>query len=105
MASRARFNHDAAAKWPKVIPPLTDEQRRISDDFVKAWLETLPNYQLIESFNHGYPVKHAPRRFTRTLEIGAGLGEHLQFEKLTEEQRRNYYTLELRENVSRALAE
>jgi len=105
MASRTRSDHDAAsAKWPKIIPPLTAEQQWISDDFMKAWLEALPKYRLIESFNRGYPVKHVPRRFTQTLEIGAGLGEHLQFEKLTEEQRRNYYTLELRENVSRALA-
>lgn len=93
------------SKWPKVIPPLTPEQERISDDFLKSWLETLPQkYPMIESFNHGYPVKHAPARFTRTLEIGAGLGEHLQFEQLTEEQRRGYYTLELRENISQALA-
>ena len=94
------------SKWPKVIPPLTPEQEWISNDFIKFWLESLPKkYPLIETFNHGYPVKHAPQGFTRTLEIGAGLGEHLQFEQLTEEQRRGYYTLELRENVSKALAE
>jgi SAM-dependent methyltransferase len=107
MSSRAHSGVDAAGpKWPKFLPPLTEEQQWISDDFIKAWLEVLPNkYQLIESFNHGYPVKHAPQRFARTLEIGAGLGEHLQFEHLTEEQRQNYFTLELRENVSYALAQ
>ena len=30
------------AKWPKVTPPLTPEQKAISDDFMKVWLELLP---------------------------------------------------------------
>lgn len=106
MASRARSDRDAtAAKWPKVILPLTDEQRRINDDFMQHWLQVLPKYQLIEWFNHGYPIWHAPGDFTRTLEIGAGLGGHLRYERLTEDQRRNYYALELRENVARALTQ
>lgn len=28
-------------KWPKVLPPLTPEQKRISDDFMKIWHEVL----------------------------------------------------------------
>ena len=93
-----------AARWPKVIPPLTEEQRAISDDFMKLWHEVLPKrYALIESFNHGYPVKNAPSAFTRTLEIGAGLAEHLSYERLTDDQRRNYYALELRENMAQII--
>jgi SAM-dependent methyltransferase len=93
------------SKWPKTFPDLTAEQRRISDDFMKAWHEVLPQkYGVVERFNHGYAVRHAPKEFLRTLEIGAGLGEHLEYETLTPEQRRNYYALELRANMSAEIA-
>ena len=96
----------ASAKWPKHIPPLTPEQQVISDDFMKHWHEVLPNkFGVVETFNQGYPVRHAPNDFKTTLEIGAGLGEHLLFEKLSDEQERNYYTLELRENMSAKIRE
>lgn len=92
-------------KWPKTFPPLTPEQQEISDDFMKAWHEVLPNkYGVVERFNHGYAVWHAPKSFLRTLEIGAGLGEHLEYEQLTPEQRRNYHALELRANMSAEIA-
>jgi Methyltransferase domain len=54
---------------------------------------------VVEKFNHEYAVKHAPKTFRTTLEIGAGLGEHLNYEVLTPEQKSNYYALELRENM------
>src|SRR5882724_9959085 len=74
-------------KWTKVLPPLSDEQRRISDDFVHYWHEVLPRrFGFVERFNHGYPVVYAPDGFHRTLEIGPGLGEHLEYERLTPEQ-------------------
>ena len=93
-----------ASKWPKTFPPLTPEQKRISDDFMQYWHEVLPKkFGLIEKFNHGYPVRHAPANFRRTLEIGAGLGEHLVFEKLTPEQEANYHAVELRQNMTDAL--
>lgn len=93
-----------STKWPKVFPPLTDEQKRISDDFMKHWHEVLPQkFGIIEKFNHGYPVRHAPAEFHRTLEIGAGLGEHLEHEKLMPEQELNYYAVELRPNMTAAL--
>ena len=96
----------ATARWPKTFSPLTAEQQRISDDFMKHWHEVLPQrFGLIERFNHGYPVRHAPAHFQRTLEIGAGLGEHLHYEKLTPTQEENYYALELRENMSRQISE
>lgn len=91
----------ANSKWPKVFPPLTAEQQRISNDFMKHWHEVLPRrFGMIDRFNHNYCVKHAPANFSRTLEIGAGIGEHLNYEKLTPEQKKNYYCLELRENMS-----
>ena len=93
--------------WPKTFPPLTAEQERIRDDFMHAWHEELPKkYGIIEKFNHGYVVDHAPPSFVHTLEIGAGLGEHLAYEKLTPEQLANYVAVELRpamaEQIKRA---
>ena len=89
-------------KWPKKLPPLTEEQIRISNDFMEYWHTVLPTrvYSLVESFNHGYVVRHAPMRFSRTLELGAGLGEHLRYERLTSDQKQSYFALELRENMA-----
>jgi len=87
-------------KWPKIFSPLTTEQQRISDDFMAHWHVVLPSrYSIIDEFNHKYPVQHAPASFVRTLEIGAGLGEHLKYEKLTSVQRKNYFCLDLRANM------
>src|SRR5437879_11379988 len=55
---------------------------------------------MIEKFNQGYVVQHAPINFLTTLEIGAGLGEHLNYEKLSENQQKNYVALELRETMA-----
>jgi ubiquinone/menaquinone biosynthesis C-methylase UbiE len=89
-----------SAKWPKVFPPLTPEQRVISDDFMKHWHDVLPaKYGIVDEFNHNYVVKHAPANFRRTLEIGAGSGEHMNYEKLSDEQTRNYVAVDIRENM------
>lgn len=93
----------APSKWPKVLPPLTPEQKVRSDAFMKMWHEELagrPRYGLVEKFNHTFPVLHSPAAFKTTLEIGAGLGEHLEYEQLTPEQERNYYCNEYRENMA-----
>ena len=90
-------------KWPKVLPQLTPEQRVRSDAFMKLWHEELagrPRYDLLERFNHNFPVNHSPAGFRTTLEIGAGLGGHLEFEKLTPEQEQNYFCNEYRENMA-----
>ncbi len=93
-------------KWPKALPPLTPAQQRISDDFMKLWHEVLPQrFGLVETFNHNFPVKHSRPGFGTTLEIGAGLGEHLRYEKLTPEQEKNYHALELRENMAARIRE
>lgn len=87
-------------KWPKTFPPLTEEQKRISNDFMEHWHRVLPSkFSIIDEFNHKYSVQHAAKSFTHTLEIGAGLGEHLKYEVLTPEQRKNYFCLDLRENM------
>ena len=94
----------ATSKWPKVLPELTAEQKRISDDFMKHWHEVLPRrFGLIEKFNHGYPVQHTPSVFRTTLEIGAGLAEHLAYERLTAEQEANYVAVEIRPDMVKTI--
>jgi SAM-dependent methyltransferase len=91
------------SRWPKVLPSLTPEQQVRSDAFMKLWHEELaerPRYGLVEKFNHSFPVKQSQPNFKTTLEIGAGLGEHLEYEKLTPEQESNYYCNEYRENMA-----
>lgn len=86
--------------WPKVLPPLDEATRRIHDEFMHDWLEALPQrYGFADRFNHRYPVRRSGD-FETTLEIGAGTGEHLRWERLTDAQRRGYVALELRENVA-----
>lgn len=90
----------STTKWPKKFSPLTEEQRKISDDFMKYWHEVLPaRYGMVDAFGHQFVVRHAPAAFERTLEIGAGLGEHLAYEKLTAEQQKGYYAVDIRANM------
>jgi SAM-dependent methyltransferase len=87
-----------AGKWPKRLPELTPEQERVRDDFMSYWHEVLPNrYGVIERFNHGFPARTA-RPGERTLEIGAGLGEHLSVEP--EFARADYAAVELRPEMA-----
>ncbi len=91
------------AKWPKVLPPLSPEQQQRNNEFMRIWHEELARrsrYGLVERFNHSFPVRHSRPGFRTTLEIGAGLGEHLEYEKLTPEQERNYFCNEYRENMA-----
>lgn len=91
------------AKWPKILPPLSPEQQQRNNEFMRIWHEELARrsrYGLVERFNHTFPVRHSRPGFRTTLEIGAGLGEHLEYEKLTPEQERNYYCNEYRENMA-----
>jgi SAM-dependent methyltransferase len=85
--------------WPKLSPPLSDRERAINDDWMRYWHEVLPSrYGVIEKFNHNYPLRHLPDQpYFRTIEIGAGVGGHLEFEDLS---RQDYYCIELRENMS-----
>ena len=88
-------------KWPKHLPPLSPEHKVICDDFMKLWHEVLPQrFGVIDKFNHHFPVKYSRPGFKTTIEIGAGLGEHIHYEKLTPEQEENYYANEYRENMA-----
>jgi len=89
-------------KWPKALPALSPRQQAIQDDFVEHWHRVLPErYGVIEKFNHGYPLRHLPggKRW-RTLELGAGIGAHLEFEPL---DRQEYHCIELRGTMADAL--
>lgn len=95
-----------ASVWPKIISPLTPEQKAISDDFMRYWHEVLPKrFGVVDDFNHGYPVRSVPKQFVSTLEVGAGLGTHLEYERLTPAQERQYVALELRENMAAKIRE
>jgi SAM-dependent methyltransferase len=86
--------------WPKTVPQLSAEQERIRDDFMRHWHEVLPNrYSLLERFNHGYAARSAIAGH-KTLEIGAGLGEHLAFEPYQDE---DYCAVELRREMAEAI--
>jgi ubiquinone/menaquinone biosynthesis C-methylase UbiE len=88
------------SKWPKVYPPLSDEQIRISNDFMQYWHEVLPRrYGFVDKFNHSYVVNSAPAGFRRTLEIGSGNGEHITYERLSRQQREQYVAVDIRENM------
>jgi SAM-dependent methyltransferase len=85
------------SKWPKQLPTLSDEQIRIKDDWMKHWLTILPNrYAVMDRFNHGYPAKRA-RPGIRVLEVGAGLGEHLEYEDTRDV---DYHAIELRPEIA-----
>jgi len=89
-------------KYPKSVPELTEEQKIIKDQWMIQWHEILPNkYTIIEKFNHvgGFQNKDIPVE-CRTLEVGAGLGAHIAFEKLTHQ---DYYALELRPDMAERL--
>jgi SAM-dependent methyltransferase len=97
---------ETATKWPKMLPELTPQERTIHDDFMRRWHEVLPRrYGLVERFNHSFPVRHSHPGFRATIEIGAGLGEHLSYEHLSAEQERNYVAVELRDNMAARLSE
>ena len=95
---------EQVSKWPKVLPPLDVEIQRINDDFMRYWHEVFSTkLGFVDRWNHRYVVRHAPLAFKRTLEIGAGLGEHLAWEKLNSEQESEYVAIELRENMARRI--
>ncbi len=88
-------------KWPKALPLLTDEQEHIRDDFVNYWLQVLPKrYGVIEKFNHTYPLRSLSPHLTKTLDIGAGRGEHLHYENLDNQE---YTALELRSELAEVI--
>ncbi len=94
--------HISATIWPKSLPVLTPEMQEIREDFMRCWLEVLPNrYGLIERFNHGYPLSQRSSVHGKTLEVGAGTGAHLAFEDLSQQ---DYTALELRAELAQQIS-
>jgi len=95
----AQARNAARTTWPKRVAPFTDEQRLIWEDWRRHHLERMPEeHTRVIRFNHEYVVRSACAG--RTLEIGAGLGEHLHYEDLTTQE---YHAVELRENIAQAI--
>jgi ubiquinone/menaquinone biosynthesis C-methylase UbiE len=98
-------NTDQENLFPKKISKLTAEQKLIKDDFMEHWLKVLrKNYTILDRFNHKVVVNNKPKNFLKTLEIGAGLGEHLNYEKLNDNQKKNYYAMDIRENLLKIIS-
>ena len=82
-------------KWPKTPPCLTSEQLIAREKFMMLWHQELPRkYGLVERFNHGFVTSLPCKQGSKTLEIGAGLGEHSRHEDLSMQE---YHCLEYRE--------
>lgn len=93
--------NELATKWPKRLPELTDEQQRIRDDFMNHWLQILPKrYGILERFNHSYPLRTQHSKIKRTLDIGAGRGEHLNYEDISSQ---DYTAMELRPELAEVI--
>jgi SAM-dependent methyltransferase len=93
------FKRGSPPRWPKVVPELSDMQRRIQDDWLRHYHERLPDqHGRVVRFNHEYAARSA--RPGVTLEIGAGLGEHLRYEELATQE---YHAVELREHMAAAI--
>ena len=85
-------------QWPKETPVLTDAQKRAREDFMVHWHKVLPNkYGMIERFNHQGAFTETIKPGIRTLEIGAGLGAHIEFEDLSKQ---TYVANELRAEMA-----
>jgi hypothetical protein len=69
-------------KWPKKVPVLSPEREAIRDDFMRSHLEAMQTkwYGVIGRFDNKYALKSFFPG-CKTLEIGAGIGEHLNWEK------------------------
>jgi ubiquinone/menaquinone biosynthesis C-methylase UbiE len=91
---------ELGSPWPKVRPQLSLEQQKIIEDWYSYWLpKQSAQFGPIVRFNHKYAARTAVAG-ARTLEIGAGTGEHLLYE---EQSGQEYYALELREELARNL--
>jgi SAM-dependent methyltransferase len=85
---------DTVKKWPKVLPPLSPQQKEAREKFMLQWQQTLPSYGPLEKFNQGWVTTLPLKAGGKTLEIGAGIGAHLAYEDLSQQE---YHCLEYRE--------
>jgi hypothetical protein len=94
-------NKSARSKWPKKIMPLSPEQSRVIDDWMQHFHEVSRNrFAGVVNFNHHYVIEHSPPGFVSSLDVGAGLGEHLNYENLTPQQLEAYVAIEFRPKMA-----
>lgn len=92
----SRFHSKTSTGWPKKPPLLSPEQSKARESFMRLWHEMLPKkYGLIERFNHSSISRLPLPSPCRTLEVGAGLGEHSKFEDL---KLQDYYVMDYRKD-------
>ena len=89
--------------WPKQLPELTPEQVAIRDDYMKFFYSAVytARFGWIQRFNHTYAARSVGPGL-RTLDIGAGLGEHLEFE---DGRAQDYVAMELRPEMAAEIAQ
>lgn len=103
MADKRYTRHLTPGQWPKTVPTLTEEQEHIREEFYQTWLTELPRrYGILDNFNHTYAVRSARNGMTKTLDIGAGRGEHLHYENLENQE---YTALDLRPEMGAKIQE
>jgi ubiquinone/menaquinone biosynthesis C-methylase UbiE len=87
--------------WPKRLPELTDEQMAIRDDYMNYFYSEVysARFGRIQRFNHTYAARSFEPGLS-TLDLGAGLGEHLEFE---DGRAGRYVALELRPEMAREI--
>jgi SAM-dependent methyltransferase len=84
------------------MPELTPEQEAIRDEWMQHFYEIFSDrFSAIAWFSHIYPMRTG-RPGLRTLDIGAGMGEHLDFEDAKDQ---HYVALELRPEMARVIEE
>jgi SAM-dependent methyltransferase len=89
--------------WPRTPPPLDAAQLEAREKFMQLWHDDLPDkYRTLEQFNHGWVAGLPHPAGCKSLEIGAGIGGHLKYENLSDQ---DYYCLELRPSFCGQLEE
>jgi len=87
--------------WPKRLPEMTPEQLAIRDDWMAYFYSDVYSnrFGAIQKFNHAFAARSA-RPGLRTLDVGAGLGEHLEFE---DGRTGEYVALEMRPEMAQEI--
>jgi len=90
--------------WPKVIAPIDPGMQRICDEFMEEWHKKLGGHLgFIDRFNHAFVLKNSQVDWRRTLDLGAGLGEHFAFEALPDSKIDQYQMVEVRRNMAEGI--
>lgn len=93
---------EQTTKWPKIPIQLSPVQKDAQEKWMTLWHDQLlSKYNAVEKFNHGFPASlNKSVNQLKTLEVGAGLGEHYQWENLANQ---DYSMLEYREEWCKKL--